>query len=170
MAEEKKRDVPFDVAGLMESAFLMGVGVFEMTKEKSSEVADDLIERGKMSKSDAKDVADKMTEVAAKQQEVVRSTVAKETDRAMKTAGVATKEDLDELRSEIAESQEAHREACGREFRWRGRVAGDRSSRQCPPIGTFKGIGRSSAYLSTRDSTASSTPRVCAVLRPYAVG
>lgn len=103
MAEEKKRDVPFDVAGLMESAFLMGVGVFEMTKEKSSEVADDLIERGKMSKSDAKDVADKMTEVAAKQQEVVRSTVAKETDRAMKTAGVATKEDLDELRSEIAD-------------------------------------------------------------------
>ncbi|HSK47104.1 MAG TPA: hypothetical protein VLA05_03760 [Coriobacteriia bacterium] len=103
MAEEKKRDVPFDVAGMMESAFLIGVGALEITREKSGEIADDLIERGKLSKSDAKDVAQKMTEVAEKQQEVVRSTVARETDRAMKTAGVATKEDLDELRGEIAE-------------------------------------------------------------------
>jgi polyhydroxyalkanoate synthesis regulator phasin len=103
MADEKKRDVPVDIAGLMESAFLMGIGVLELTKEKTSQLSDDLIERGKMSKSDAKEVTDKLSEVAQKQQEVMRSTVAKETDRAMKTAGVATKDDLDAMRAEIAE-------------------------------------------------------------------
>jgi len=101
-SETKNSEAP-DLAGLMQNAFMMGVGVFEITREKSTEIADDLIERGKMSKSDAKQVADKLGEVAEKQQDVMRATVAKETDRAMKTAGVATKDDLDALRAEIAE-------------------------------------------------------------------
>ena len=81
----------------------MGFGALDMTKEKTTEITGDLIERGKMSKSDAKVVTDKIGEVAAKQQEVMQATVAKETDRAMKNAGVATKDDLNELRDEIAE-------------------------------------------------------------------
>lgn len=103
MSDEKKRDVPFDVAGLIENAFLMSVGVLEVTREKANEITDELIERGKMSKSDAKEVADKISEVAEKQQEAVKSVVAKETDRAMKTAGFATKDDVQSLRAEIAE-------------------------------------------------------------------
>jgi polyhydroxyalkanoate synthesis regulator phasin len=102
MADDKKRETP-DMVGFMENAFLMGIGMFDLSKEKAGEVADDLIERGKMSKSDAKVVADKLTEVAEKQQEVVVKTVAKETDRAMKNAGVATKDDLAALHDEIAE-------------------------------------------------------------------
>lgn len=103
MADDRKSDVPFDVAGAIENAFLMGIGVLEMTREKSTEIVDDLIERGKMSKSDAKRVADRIGEIAEEQQNTMRSTVARETDRAMKTAGVATKEDLDDLRAQIAE-------------------------------------------------------------------
>lgn len=101
MAEETKKE--FDFAGMLENAFLMGIGVLEMTREKTNEFADELIERGKMSKSEAKGVADKISEVAEKQQDAMRSTVARETDRAMKTAGVATKADLADLRAEIAE-------------------------------------------------------------------
>ena len=64
MADDKKNDVPFDPAGLMEKAFLMGIGVLEMTREKTEGFADELIERGKMSKSDAKKVADRISEMA----------------------------------------------------------------------------------------------------------
>lgn len=107
MADEKKKvEGPFDMTGLIENAFLMGLGALEITRERTKEIADDLTERGKMSKSDAKVVAEKITEVAEKQQDVVRSAVAKETDRAMKNAGVATKDDLDSLRAEIAELKE----------------------------------------------------------------
>ena len=105
MAEDKKRDTP-DMAGFMENVLLMGIGMFDLTKEKASEVADDLVDRGKMSKSDAKEVADKLTEVAEKQQEVVMKTVNKETDRAIKNAGVATKDDVAALHAEIAELKE----------------------------------------------------------------
>lgn len=113
MAEQSKRDTPFDMAGLMENAFLMGIGVLELTREKTNELADELIERGKMSKSDAKEVADKLGEVAERQQDFVRSTVAKETDRAVKTAGLATREDVEELRAQILELKEMLAAASG---------------------------------------------------------
>lgn len=103
MTDEKKRDLPVDIASFMENAFLMGIGALEITREKTTELADDLMERGRMSNSDAKEVADKIAEVGRKQQEVMRSTVASETDRAMKNAGVATKAEIDLLREEIAE-------------------------------------------------------------------
>ncbi len=103
MADDKKRDVPFDVAGLMESAFMMGLGAIEVTREKAGEFADDLIERGKMSKSEAKDVADRIGNMAEKQQEAVRNVVQREADKAVKGAGMASKEDVEELRSQIAE-------------------------------------------------------------------
>ena len=103
MADDKKRDVPFDVAGLMESAFMMGLGAIEMTREKAGEITDELIERGKMSKSEAKDVAERLGDMAEKQQEAVRNVVQREADKAVKNAGMASKEDVDELRSQIAE-------------------------------------------------------------------
>jgi polyhydroxyalkanoate synthesis regulator phasin len=102
MADEKN-NAPFDPAGLMEKAFLMGVGVLDITKEKTEAFASDLIERGKMSQSDAKKVADRVGEMAETQQEAVRRTVAAETEKAMRGSGVATKSEVDELKAQIAE-------------------------------------------------------------------
>ena len=103
MADDKKSDMPFDPAGLMENAFLMGIGVLDVTREKAEGFASDLIERGKMSQSDAKKVADRVSEIAETQQEAVRKTVATETEKVMKTSGVATKTEVDELKAQIAE-------------------------------------------------------------------
>jgi len=103
MADQKKSDMPFDPAGLMEKAFLMGIGVLDVTREKAEQFAEDLIERGKMSQSDAKKVADRVSEIAEEQQEAVRKTVATETEKVMKTTGVATKSEVDELKAQIAE-------------------------------------------------------------------
>jgi polyhydroxyalkanoate synthesis regulator phasin len=98
MAEDRT-----DVAGLVERAFLMGLGVMELTRERAQKLAKELEERGKMSESEAKKVADRISEMASEQQESVRKTVDKESDRFLHATGVATKEDLDALREEIAE-------------------------------------------------------------------
>ena len=103
MADDKKTDMPFDPAGLMENAFLMGIGVLDMTREKAEGFASDLIERGKMSQGDAKKVADRVSEIAESQQEAVRKTVGPEIEKVMKTSGVATKSEVDELKAQIAE-------------------------------------------------------------------
>ena len=103
MADDKKSEMQFDPAGLMENAFLMGIGVLDMTREKAEGFASDLIERGKMSQSDAKKVADRVSEIAETQQEAVRKTVANETEKVMKTSGLATKSEVDELKAQIAE-------------------------------------------------------------------
>jgi polyhydroxyalkanoate synthesis regulator phasin len=104
MADEKKTpDVPFDPASLVENAFLLGIGVLELTKEKTQGLANELIEKGKMSQGDAKKVADTISEIAEKQQKTMRQTVAEETDKVLKTSGVATKAEFDDLKKQIAE-------------------------------------------------------------------
>lgn len=103
MADDTKKDMPFDPAGLMENAFLMGIGVLDMTREKAEGFAADLIERGKMSQSDAKKVADRVSEIAESQQAAVRKTVAAETEKVMRTSGVVTKSEVDDLKAQIAE-------------------------------------------------------------------
>jgi len=98
MAEERP-----DVASLVERAFLMGLGVLEITRERTKTLTDDLVERGQMSQSEAKKVADRISEMASEQQESARKTVDKETDRFLRASGVATREDVDALKAEIAE-------------------------------------------------------------------
>ena len=98
----KKSDVP-DLAGLMENAFLMGIGVLEITKEKVTSLTDELVARGKMSDSEAKKVAERMGDIAGDQQDAIRKTVVKETDKVMKASGMATRDDVDSLKAEIAE-------------------------------------------------------------------
>jgi polyhydroxyalkanoate synthesis regulator phasin len=92
-----------DVAGLVERAFLMGLGVLEITRERVGSLSTELVERGKTSESEAKKVADKITEMAAESEESARKTVDKESDRFLRATGVATKEDVDALKVEIAE-------------------------------------------------------------------
>jgi polyhydroxyalkanoate synthesis regulator phasin len=106
MSDEKKTDGSVDPAGMVEKAFLLGIGVLEMTKEKTQDFANELIEKGKVSQGDAKKVADKFTEMADEQQKTLRKTVASETDKVLKTSGVATKAEMDELKAQIAELKE----------------------------------------------------------------
>jgi len=104
--EKKKSTIPLDPAGAIESAFLLGIGMLELGREKSEALANDLIERGKLSQSDVKKVADKFGEIAVEQQESMRKTVATETDKVLKTSGLATKDEVADLKTQIAELKE----------------------------------------------------------------
>lgn len=101
--EAKKSEMTFDPAGIVEKAFLLGLGVLETTREKTGELANDLIEKGKVSQGDAKKVADKISTIAEEQQETFRKTVASETAKAVKATGGVTREDYDKLQAELAE-------------------------------------------------------------------
>jgi polyhydroxyalkanoate synthesis regulator phasin len=103
MADDTKTEAPVDTTNIVEKAFLLGIGVLEMTKEKTQEFAGELIEKGKLSQGDAKKVADKFTELADEQQKTLRKTVASETDKVLKSTGVATKAEMDDLKAQIAE-------------------------------------------------------------------
>ena len=103
MSDEKKSDSAFDPAGIVEKAFLLGLGVLETTKEKTEELANDLIEKGKVSQGDAKKVGDKIGAIAAEQQETFRKTVANETEKAIKSSGGITRADYERLEAELAE-------------------------------------------------------------------
>lgn len=102
MADERTSKGP-DVSGLIGSAFMFGIGAAEMTRDRMTEFTNDLIERGKMSESDAKKVAESITEATEHQQELISKTVADSTSAALKTTGVVTRKDFDELRSELDE-------------------------------------------------------------------
>lgn len=106
MTDEKKTDSALDPTNLIESAFLMGIGVLEMTREKTQGFATELIEKGRLSQGDAKKVADKFTEIADEQQKSMRKTVADETDKVLRSTGVATKAEMDDLKAQIAELKE----------------------------------------------------------------
>ena len=103
MSDEKKTDSMFDPAGIVEKAFLLGLGVLETTREKTSELANELIDKGKVSQGDAKKVADKISDIAEEQQENFRKTVATEAEKAIKATGGVTREDYEKLQAEIAE-------------------------------------------------------------------
>lgn len=106
MADDTKTDAPLDPTSVVEKAFLLGIGVLEMTREKTQEFAGELIEKGKLSQGDAKKVADKFTELADEQQKTLRKTVATETDKVLKSSGVATKAEMDDLKAQVAELKE----------------------------------------------------------------
>ena len=103
MSDEKKNDATFDPAGIVEKAFLLGLGVLETTREKTTELANDLIEKGKVSQGDAKKVADRISEIAEESQENMRKTVAAETQKAIKSSGGVTRADYESLQAQIAE-------------------------------------------------------------------
>ena len=103
MSDENKPEMPFDPAGIVEKAFLLGLGVLETTREKTEELANDLIEKGRVSKGDAKKVADRISEIAEEQQAAMRKTVAAETEKAIKASGGVTRADYEALQAQIAE-------------------------------------------------------------------
>lgn len=100
MADEKSGS-RFDPTDLVEKAFLLGLGALELTREKAGDFAEELIEKGRMSQSEAKRVVDKMAEVADEQQKMIRRTISDEVANAVHATGGVTKKDFDDLKAEL---------------------------------------------------------------------
>ena len=99
----KKTEGGFDPTTLVENAFLMGLGMIEVTREMVTDFTGELIERGKMSQSEAKKLADRISTSVEERQSAISKTVSEQTNKVLSASGVATKSELDALRAEIAE-------------------------------------------------------------------
>lgn len=94
---------PSDIADLLERVFLMGIGAASITKDRFDELTSEMVERGRVSQSEARKVADWMSETAHRQAAAVERNVGMESRDAVREAGVATKKDIEALQEQILE-------------------------------------------------------------------
>jgi polyhydroxyalkanoate synthesis regulator phasin len=99
MAEEKKET---DL-GFIERTFLMGVGAALYAKDRAEELADELVERGKLSREESGTFAHRLADEADKASESMQKTVTKETERVVAGMKLASSKDIDDVRDELTE-------------------------------------------------------------------
>ena len=97
---------------LMEQAFLLGLGVASLTKEKVDNTVDELVARGRMSRDEAREVVEKARARGMREKSAIRETVKEEVREMLERADLATKDDIRRLEAAIvalgAEEAEAH--------------------------------------------------------------
>lgn len=89
--------------GLIEKAFLMGIGVAMTAKDKAEELADELVARGQMTKDESDTFVGRVATKADEASAQARKTVAEETGRAVASMGLASKKDLERVEAELTE-------------------------------------------------------------------
>jgi len=101
MADEKTR-VNEDL-GLIEKAFLMGVGAAMLAKDKVEDLADELVQRGKLTSEQSDTFVNRLVTQAESTSRSVENTVTREVERAVSGMGLASAKDLAEVRAELTE-------------------------------------------------------------------
>lgn len=89
--------------GLIERAFLMGIGAAMLAKERVQELADELVERGKISRDEAGTLVNRMYAEADEANRNMQQMVSRETERVMGGMGLASAKDIAEIREELTE-------------------------------------------------------------------
>lgn len=86
---------------LIKKAMLTGLGVASLTKEKVEEVANDFIEKGKLSEQEGKKLVDELMAKSEESKEDIKKQVDELVGKALAKMEIATKEDIASLRKEI---------------------------------------------------------------------
>lgn len=86
---------------LIKKTFYTGLGAVALTKEKIEELADELVEKGKLSEGDVKKFVDDLFEKSESAKEQIKKHVEKITEDTLKKMKLATKDDLDALEKRL---------------------------------------------------------------------
>lgn len=89
--------------GLIERAFLMGIGAAMLAKDRVQELADELVERGKITRDEAGTLVNRMYAEADDANRTMQQTMAREMERVMGGMGLASAKDIAEIREELTE-------------------------------------------------------------------
>lgn len=100
---EAGRQGPTSDVGLIERAFLMGIGAAMLAKDRVQELADDLVARGKMNRDEAGTFVNRVYAEADKANSDLQTMVAREVDRVLGGLGVATAKDIKSIQNELTE-------------------------------------------------------------------
>ena len=89
--------------GLIEKAFLMGIGAAMLAKEKAEELAEELVERGTLTREQSGSFVNRLATQAEEAGKSAQDVVARETGRAIAGVGLASAKDVEEIRAELTE-------------------------------------------------------------------
>lgn len=89
--------------GLIEKAFLMGLGAAALAKEKAEELAEEMIQRGKLTREQSGNFVSRLVEQAEEAGETAKATAQRQTERAITGVGLASAKDVEEIRAELTE-------------------------------------------------------------------
>lgn len=89
--------------GLIEKAFLMGLGTAVFAKDKAEELANEMVKKGQMTKEESDSFVGKVAVKADETSAAVQKTVAEETEKNVKRMGLVTQADLSGLQDELTE-------------------------------------------------------------------
>lgn len=85
------------VRGLIEHAFLLGVGAAALTKDRLQGVVDDFVARGRLSDEDGRSMVDKLAERSREEARTVMSRLDRSLQGTYKDLGLGTKSDLEDI-------------------------------------------------------------------------
>ncbi len=91
----------------LNKAFMIGVGLAAMAKESVEDLAKDLVEKGKLSETEARSMAEDMLKKSAKARENLRAQVDKWLEQSLHKMHLPSKEDIDQLKARIAKLEQA---------------------------------------------------------------
>lgn len=89
--------------GLIERAFLMGIGAAMLAKDRVQELADELVSRGKMTRDEAGTFVNRMYAEADEANRNMQTAWARQMEMVISGMGLASKKDVDDIRDELTE-------------------------------------------------------------------
>jgi len=94
---------------VINKAVLVGVGLAAMAGEKVEELAKELVEKGKLSEKEARDLAEDMLKRSAEARKDLQAQVEKWLEHSLHKMHLPSKEDFDRLASRIAKLEKARK-------------------------------------------------------------
>ena len=81
--------------------FLAGVGLAAMTKDKIDEHVKELVEKGKVSETEGREIADEMLKKSRQAKDDLEKQVEKQVQQTLQSMQIASKEDVERLEARI---------------------------------------------------------------------
>ena len=88
---------------LIKKAMFSGVGIITMTKDKLEEMAQDFVEKGKLSEQEGKKFVDEFIQRSDESKEMIRRQIDERIQLALQKANIARSSEVDELKAQIKE-------------------------------------------------------------------
>ena len=87
--------------------FLAGVGLAAMTKDKIDEHVKELVEKGKLTEKEGREIADEMLKKSKQAKDDLEKQVEKQVQQTLQSLQIASKEDVEKLSARIEKLEAA---------------------------------------------------------------
>ncbi len=83
----------------------VGLGLVDLTREKAKILVDELVKKGEIPKEKSEKVIDEISKKGEKARSQLENLIEKKVQKMLRRIGVATKEDLEELKKKVKEME-----------------------------------------------------------------